>query len=525
MQQPQDAEAARGIGIAQVFRQSARQHAGRVAVESQDGVRLTYRDLDRLAAGVAAFLLRRGVGRGDRIAVMSDPCPEYVAVNLAGAKLGVTVVGINTRSSVGDAEYCVQDSGAKILFFDRRHREVAEAAAGTAERVELDLHGRGGRPPGLGAVLESTDPASIPELGRPSDIHTIIYTSGTTGQPKGAMISQAAAAVRALRLVSWFGLTGQDAFLGWLPLFHTSGEEPLNATFLSGGRYLTFRRADPERLVEAVDDRGGTWSWFLPGMFAEFLDAARARRSRLRGLRFGGGYGNLLPARLLDDLLERGVDFVDLFGQTESSLLVAANRIHGTGERDWKKYPAPMLDIRIVRADGSETEVDEPGECVVRGPSVMSGYLNRPEATAETFEGGWLHTGDLLVRTHDGALRFVDRKKYLIKTGGENVYPLEVEAALATHPDVAEACVIGVPDDRWGETVKAFVVPHPGRTPDRAALDTHCQSRLARYKRPRLIEFIDARDVPRSTTGKVIRSELGTRPVRDDQRVPSPPSP
>jgi fatty-acyl-CoA synthase len=516
----EDAGTARAIGIAQVFRQSARRHAGRVAVEAEDGTSLTYRELDRLAAGVAGFMLRRGVRRGDRVAVMSDPCPGYVAVNLACAKIGATAVGVNTRYSAAEARYCAEDSDSKIIFLDGRHRDVVNEATGLADGVELELgHRGGGGVMTLGDAVDGVDPSSVAETGRPSDIHTIIYTSGTTGRPKGAMISQAAAAVRALRLVSWFGLTGDDAFLGWPPLFHTSGEEPLNATFMSGGRYLTFRRADPVRLVDGIERRGGTWSWLLPGMSAEFLDAARAEDASLRGFRFGGGYANLLPRRLLDELLGRGVAFVDLFGQTESSLLIAANLIDRPGERDWKKYPTPLLDIRLARPDGSEAGLGEPGECLVRGPSVMSGYLNQPEATAEAFSGGWLHTGDLLERTEDGALRFVDRKKYLIKTGGENVYPMEVETALSSHPDVAESCVIGVPDDRWGETVKAFVVLRPGRAPDPLALDTHCRDRLARFKRPRLIEFIDGADLPRSTTGKIIRAELGKRPVLEDQRV------
>ncbi|OLF12389.1 hypothetical protein BLA60_08600 [Actinophytocola xinjiangensis] len=496
------------MGIASVFRQSVARFGDRVAVESEDGVRLTYRELDRLAAGVAALMLRRGVRRGDRVAVMSDPCPGYVAVNLAAAKLGVTLVGINTRYTAADADYCVRDADAKLLFFDDAHRDVLDGVTGFADAVELTL-----------PTLAATDATGLVETGRPEDIHTIIYTSGTTGKPKGAMISQSAAAIRALRLVSSFGLTGADAFLGWLPLFHTSGEEPLNATFLSGGRYLTFRRAEPGPLVEAVEHRGGSWTWLLPGMSAQFLDLAAARGADLDGLRFAGGYGNLLPGRLLDDLLGRGVAFVDLFGQTESSLLIAANRIDTPGTREWDKYPAPLLDVRIVRPDGTEAGVGEPGECVVRGPSVMSGYLNQPDATEEVFRDGWLHTGDLLARTEDGAVRFVDRKKYLIKTGGENVYPMEVELAVGAHPDVAEVCVVGVPDDRWGETVKAFVVLRPGGVADRAALDEYCRGRLAGFKRPRMIEFIDGDALPRSTTGKVVRAELGSRPVREEHRV------
>jgi fatty-acyl-CoA synthase len=523
-QQQQDEQSvARSIGIAQVFRASARQFADRIAVASEDGIALTYRELDELASRVAAFLCHRGVRRGDRVAVMSDPTPGYIAVNLAGAKLGVTVVGVNTRWAVADVRYGVEDSQAKLVFFSARYQDIVEEAVGLTDAVELGLDSAGaGGALSLSRALGEVGTAPVEETGAPEDIHTIIYTSGTTGHPKGAMISQAAAAVRAMRLVSWFQLTPQDAFLGWLPLFHTSGEEPLNATFLSGGRYLSFRRANPDQLVDAVERRGGTWSWLLPGMFGEFLDAAHRTGASLSGLRFAGGYGNLLPARLIDDLVSRGAAFYDLFGQTETSLLVASNRIDSPGEREWKKLPTPFLDIQIVRSDGAPADLDEPGECVVRGPSVMSGYLNQPEATQEVFRGGWLHTGDLLQRTADGALRFVDREKYLIKTGGENVYPLEVEVVLNSHPDVAEACVVGVPDERWGETVKAFIVLRAGRTTDARELDTYCRARLAGFKRPRIVEFITAGEVPRSATGKIMRGPLAERPTLASQQIPAP---
>jgi acyl-CoA synthetase (AMP-forming)/AMP-acid ligase II len=519
MQRDNETASPSGLGIAQVFRQSARLYADRVAVQAEDGTKLTYRQLDALSDRVAAFMMRRGVMPGTRIAVLSDPCPEYVAVNIACAKVGVTAVGLNTRFTSSDVAYCVQDSGARVVFFDPVHGDVL---SGIDDDCIVELSLRPSSPASalsLADAVDSVGEGSVPELGTPDDIHTIIYTSGTTGRPKGAMISQAAAAVRALRLVSWFGLSRDDAFLGWLPLFHTGGEEPLNATLLSGGRYLTFRRADPDLLVRSVDDGGGSWSFLLPGMFAEFLDAAAARRSQLAGFRFGGGYGNLLPTRLIDDLVDRGPVFYDLFGQTEASLLIASNRIDTPGETAWRKQPAPLLDVRIVGEDGTEQAIDEPGECVVRGPSVMSGYLNQPEATREVFAGGWLHTGDILKRNEDGTLKFADRKKYLIKTGGENVYPAEVESVLTSHPSVAEACVVGVADDRWGETVKAFVVLRPGHKQDPAALDAHCRVGLAGFKRPRLIEFIDTESVPRSATGKIIRNELAKRPVDEAQRV------
>jgi fatty-acyl-CoA synthase len=178
-----------------------------------------------------------------------------------------------------------------------------------------------------------------------------------------------------------------------------------------------------------------------------------------------------------------------------------------------------LLDVRIVDAELRELPVGVPGECVVRGPSVMSGYIEDPAATAEVFRGGWLHTGDVLIRHEDGTLSYIDRLKYLIKTGGENVYPAEIEQVLSSHPAVAEACAISVADDHWGETIKAVVVTEPGATCTAEHLRAWCRERLAGYKCPRYVQFLAREDVPRSTTGKILRHELERLEVTDDQRV------
>ncbi len=184
-------------------------------------------------------------------------------------------------------------------------------------------------------------------------------------------------------------------------------------------------------------------------------------------------------------------DFWDAFGQTESSFLVAYGRVCAGSEPTLRKQPTPLLEIRIVDHEMNPLPPGSPGECVVRGPSVMSGYLGDPDATAEVFRGGWLHTGDVLVEHDDGSLSYVDRTKYLIKTGGENVYPAEVEAVIAAHPAVQEVCVLGIPDDYWGETIKAVVIPGAGQTPARHEISDWCRQRLAGYKRPRYVQFLE----------------------------------
>jgi acyl-CoA synthetase (AMP-forming)/AMP-acid ligase II len=238
----------------------------------------------------------------------------------------------------------------------------------------------------------------------------------------------------------------------------------------------------------------------------------------LSSLRFAIGYANMMPG-VVAEFTAEVAEFWDAFGQTETSFVVAYGHVPRGATPTLRKEPTPHMEIRLVDEQMRETPVGVPGECVVRGPSVMSGYLDDPDATAAAFRGGWLHTGDMLVRHEDGTLSFVDRAKYLIKTGGENVYPAEVEAAIAAHPGVQEVCVLGVPDPHWGETVKAVVALLPGQTVTRAELVAWCRERLAGYKRPRYVQFMAAADLPRSATGKLLRHELAALGVSDDERV------
>ena len=504
------AAAASEITLDAVFRRSARLFADRTAVVGPDR-RLTYGELDERSNRLANGLVDAGVAPGERIAVLSHPCPEFVELYVAAAKLGVTVVALNTRLHRQEIAYCLTLAEPRLVFAAHDLRErlppgVEVIGCGSEERGYEELVARGGvdRPP-----------AGQPG---PETIHNVLFTSGTTGRPKGAMISQRAAAVRAYRCAQWFGLGPDDGFIGWLPLFHCGGDEPLYATLLSGGRIATLPRPDPEAMFAAVQRERLTWTLLLPGVITEFLAHPRRRDYDLSSIRFAIGYANMMP-QVVKSFTAEVADFWDAFGQTESSFLVAYGHVPAGSEPTLRKQPTPLLDIRIVDEEMNPLPPGSPGECVVRGPSVMSGYLGDAEATAEVFRGGWLHTGDVLVEHDDGTLSYVDRTKYLIKTGGENVYPAEVEAVIAAHPAVQEVCVLGIPDDYWGETIKAVVVPGAGRTPAHREISDWCRQRLAGYKRPRYVQFLPAEAMPRSTTGKLLRHELATLPVTDDQRV------
>jgi fatty-acyl-CoA synthase len=463
-----------------------------------------------------------GLSHGDRVAVLSTTRPEYIEVYFAAAKLGLTVIGLNIRMQVDELVHCMELSRPTALFASPDQGAAADSLHDAVASVEhlWRFPDRVGEPTSeYERLLRSSAATPVGDVAEPEEIHCVLFTSGTTGRPKGAMISQRASVMRAVRCAEWFGLTAEDGMIGWIPMFHTGGDECVKATFLTGGKFATLEKPDPEAMFAAIERHRLTWTAMLPGVITDFLHHPRRTSYDLSSFRFALGYANMMPRVVQEFTAALGVDFWDTFGQTESSFVVALDLVKPGARPSFRKRPAPLLDVRIVDAELRELPVGVPGECVVRGPSVMSGYIEDPAATAEVFRGGWLHTGDVLIRHEDGTLSYVDRLKYLIKTGGENVYPAEIEQVLSSHPAVAEACAISVADDHWGETIKAVVVAEPGATCTAEHLRAWCRERLAGYKCPRYVQFLAREDVPRRTTGKILRHELERLEVTDDQRV------
>lgn len=500
---------ARDITLAALFERSYQVFADRIAV-TDGGAEMTYAELGVRAHRLAAGLRRLGLRRGDRIAILSPPSRAYVEAYAAAARLGVTVVALNTGMHVDGLAWCIDKAAPAAVFVAGAHANVSDRLGDRCSSVRdwilIDSSG-------YDRLLDNDRLDAPWPTG--DDIHNVLFTSGTTGRPKGAMISQSAAATRGLRLADWFGLTPDDGFAGWLPLFHCGGDEPLYATIISGGRFAAVPTADTETLYRRIEGERLTWTLLLPGVITDFLDHPARRDHDLTSLRFAAGYANMMPTVVARVTAALDIGFFDAFGQTEASLLVA----HGwsgpgevpTGRKVW----CPHVSIRLVDVAGDRVPPGTPGECLVRGPSLMSGYLGDPAATAEAFADGWLHTGDVLVEHEDGTFTYVDRAKYLIKTGGENVYPAEVEQALVAHPSVREACAFGVPDDTWGEAVKVVVVTVEGTVVTGEELVQWCRDRIAGYKRPRYVQFLTADQLPRSATGKLQRhilSAAGTDP-------------
>lgn len=513
------AEDSRDATVDAMFRRAFRTFASRLAVTWEEG-RRTYSEVGERAWRLANALHGLGYRRGDTIAVLSDTRPEYVETYAALAALGVTVAALNIRLHPTELSACLRKC-RPVAFL------VSNSLAPVANQVRIDApdvrhwiaFGEARGFEDYEALLKDSTPDEPPRVASGDDIHNILFTSGTTGAPKGALISQRAAAIRGLRIAQWFGLTENDGFVGWLPLFHCGGDESLYATICTGGIFATLRRAEVPQMYRLIERDRLTWTCLLPGVITAFLDDPARMRHDLSSLRFAVGYANMMPQVIARLTQECNMHFYDAFGQSEVSYLLAHGR-SGPGEvPSLRKTPAPLLEVRIVDDAMNDVPAGEPGECVVRGPTVMSGYIDDDAANEEVFRGGWLHTGDLLRRDADGSLTFVDRKRYLVKTGGENVYPAEVEAVIGQHPAVEEVCVFGVPDAHWGESVKAVVVARTGSEVTRHEIAAWCRERLSGYKRPRYLQFLANDDLPRSTTGKVLRHELARQPVDDSQRM------
>jgi fatty-acyl-CoA synthase len=516
---PQLVADATAITLHEEFRRAIRIYAERTAVVSPTSS-MTYAELGVRANRTAHALLGLGLRRGARIAVLAENRPEFVETYLATANLGVTVIALNIRMHHTELADCIRQAAPTLLVTTQRFAPLAAQLRATTRVAHWYCYDPVDGFADWADALAAASPDPPDAAPGPEDIHNVLYTSGTTGRSKGAMISQRAAATRGLRIAQWLALRPDDGYLGALPLFHCGGDEPLYATLCSGGIYATLPKVETQTLFALTERYRLSWAILVPGIITEFLHHPRRREFDLSSLRVVGTYANMMPRVSEEFAKTLNCAILDAFGQTETSLLVAHGWVYPGIPATLRKTPTPLMSVRLVDEDMNEVDVGVPGECVVRGPTVMSGYLGNPDATAETFAGGWLHTGDVMVRHPDGTLTYTDRKKYLIKTGGENVYPAEIEEVIAEHEAVSEVGVCGVPDDRWGETVKATIVLRAGYPLSIAEVDAWCRARLAGYKRPRYVEFRAAEDMPRSMTGKLQRHELAALPVTPEQRVP-----
>ncbi|OJY49075.1 AMP-binding protein [Pseudonocardia sp. 73-21] len=476
------------------------------AVAIEEGARSwTYRELDDRVARLAGVLVAWGVRRGDRVAVLAENRHEYLELELAAGRLGAITACLNWRLVTDELAHCIGLVEPVLILVSARFGALlASVDHGVGPVVVLgeDLEARiaVAEPVGIGA----TGPVD-PEAGL-----TILYTSGTTGLPKGALISHRAMIARAGLFATITGATADDAFVAWAPMFHMASTDQSLITLMLGGRVVVCDGLDLDTIVGALARHRLSWLVAMPGMIDPLL-AALADGSAVRGIKLVGAMADLVPRWQIAELT-RLLDcpYANTFGSTESGMAPASGNRLPVGEApvSLTKRQNPLCLVRLVDPDDQDVPDGSPGELAFRGPTLFSGYWAAPEANAEDFRGGWFHTGDSFRRNPDGTLDFVDRVKYMIKSGGENVYPAEIERFLLADPRVADAVVVRRPDERWGEVPVAVVARVEGA--ELSAEDLLCvlRGQLAGYKVPKDVRFVAETDLPRSTTGKIQRHEV-----------------
>jgi long-chain acyl-CoA synthetase len=474
-------------------------------------------DEDARTNRLAQALRQAGVGAGDRVAFLDKNGTAFFDVLFASAKLNAVPVPVNWRLAPPEVSHIVNDAGAKVLIASQEFAPVVEAivpdlsTVGTIVSADA-AHGRSAALDEWIAEYPATDPGVEPEGG---DVALQLYTSGTTGLPKGAMLTNDNFAAIIPEFTKELGLTPASVSMAAMPLFHIGGSGWALLGLANGCHTVLVRDVVPAAVLEAIAQCGISHAFLVPAVLQFMLDVPGAGETDFSSLQIiSYGASPISESVLRRCLATFGCGFMQVYGMTETtgaiSLLRPEEHLPGAPPERLRSCGVPFagVEIRIIDPDsGEELGPGEVGELRTRSAQNMLGYWHKPEETARTINpDGWLRTGDAGYRDADGFLYLHDRIKDMVVSGGENIYPAEVENVLMSHPAVADAAVIGVPDDRWGETVKAIVVPVPGAEQDADSIIAHCRERLAHFKCPRSVDFVAA--LPRNPSGKILKREL-----------------
>lgn len=491
-------------------------NAGRPAVRLGEQILTGAQMADQISRYAQAYH-SWGLGTGSPVATLTANRPEVLFNMGAGMVVGTRGTALHPMGSLDDHAYILEDAGIETLFYDPSAYE--ERAMALKDRV-----------PGLERViaLAPTDNAidlpteaarfgarrMSPSAPEPDAAYSIAYTGGTTGQPKGVVgTPRSNASMTSIQMTDW-QWPDELRFLCATPLSH-AGAAFFIPTLLRGGCLYVLPYFDPERVIDTIVAERITATMLVPTMVYVLLDHPKLEASELSSLQtLYYGASAMSPSRLAEGIERLGSIFFQFYGQAECPMTISVLRReeHLVGDPDRLATcgrPVPWLDVALLDDDGQEVPPGEPGEICVRGPLVMKEYLNKPEQTAEAFKFGWLHTGDVARADEQGFLTIVDRKKDMIVTGGFNVFPREIEDVLSSHPAVSAAAVVGVPDDKWGEAVKAVVVRRPGHDVTEADLISLVKDRKGSVSAPKSVDFVDA--IPLSALGKPDKKALRSR--------------
>jgi long-chain acyl-CoA synthetase len=502
------------LRVADVIREVAAARPDHVAIRNGDR-ELTYAQLDERSSRLAQALLETGVRAGSRVAYLDRTSPEVVELFFAAAKIGAVTVPLNWRLAPRELELVLEDARPPVVIAGETYADLAAELAEGRRRAELVVVGDG-----YERRLSAQDAVDPGRRGASSDVVVQMYTSGTTGVPKGVLTTHRNLAAAAETSPYW-AFDSESVSLTPLPMFHIGGIGWAFLGLWNGATTVLVSQFAAPEVLDVFEGQRVTNAVLVPTMIQMLTavpGAAERDYSALRSIAYGA---SPITTPLLKAALRTfRCPLFGVYGLTESTGGVVHLEPADHDRQDLLRSagkPLPWVELRIVDPfDGGDVRPGEVGEVWVRAPNVMLGYFNRPAETAAALvPGGWLRTGDGGYVDADGYLFLSDRIKDMIVSGGENVYPIEVEEALAHHPDVADVAVVGVPDERWGELVKAFVIPRAGAAPTADDLVAFARERLAGYKLPRAVELVE--DLPRTPSGKVLK-----RALRERERAGSP---
>jgi fatty-acyl-CoA synthase len=500
--------------VADVARVQALRRGGEPALVFE-GRAMTFADVNAMASRIANALIASGTQKQERIAYLSKNADHFLPCLLGACKARATLTPFNFRLTAPEIARMLEDSSARIFMVGPDVADLADQAIASfplkPRMIALGFERKGYEP--RDAWMEPAASDDPRREADPQDDVIQIYTSGTTGAPKGVRLTHRnyLAAFELTTASGGLNYSRGDTVLAAMPFFHVAGVNIALIAMASGARSAILRDAAPQLILDTIGQERVNHAFLAPALIQMLMQAPgidSADLSSMRTLSYGA-------SPISEDLLARAsarfrCEFVQLYGMTETcgagTFLSYADHDPAKGKLRSCGAAWPGVELKIVREDGKEAARGAVGEVLIRSPVVMKGYWNKPDATAAAIGDGWMRTGDAAYMDEDGYVFIYDRVKDMIRTGGESVYPAEVENALFGHPSIADAAVIGVPDDTWGEAVKAIVVLKPGAPPDAADIIAWTRARIAHFEAPKSVDFVDS--IPRNITGKILRREL-----------------
>ncbi|MBM4331377.1 MAG: long-chain fatty acid--CoA ligase [Deltaproteobacteria bacterium] len=499
-----------------VLEENARKFPNKEAVIFEDR-RLTYKRMEERVDALAKGLQQLGLKKGDTVAILILNCLEYFEITFAVNKLGGVWLPLNFRLAGAEVSYILNHSEAKMLICEKEFEPIIRGIQNDITGVQKFIAVGPEIPSGWESydrLVEANKGAKVDHaMVELDDLHRLMYTSGTTAHPKGVMITYGNLYWKNMGHIMMFNMTSEDKTLVVGPLYHVGGMDlPATGTLYIGGSVVILKKFDPIAVLEGIQKERATNTWFAPIMVNMLFQEPTFGQYDVSSLRFIIDGGEKMPLTLIAKIKENFPNawFADAYGLTETvsgdTFLSKDKMIEKIGSVG---KPVIQLRVRIVDDAGKDVPPNTLGEIVLRGPKVFKGYWKNPQATAEAIKDGWFHTGDIGTMDEEGYLYIVDRKKDIIISGGENIASLEVERVIYELPQVLETAVIGIPHPKWQEIPIAFVVLKKGEKPTADEIIAHCSKKLAKFKVPKEIEFIDA--LPRNPSGKVLKRELRQR--------------